>query len=235
MNCQTCGIEIPFASTIKKCSTCKTPEDKLMEYDLRLQGLKYRISKGVSDGHLPENMMDYKFKNSDPAVEELNPKMWEFLKAWDVTKGSIWLWGAPGCGKSHSSLMVGLRAMWNNKCVIRLNARRFVRILQRFKEGEDTFDQWKEADVLIFDDIDKMNVSEHNVTALWDLFDAVSMRRGAFIITSNLDASALRTTWMDKLDNPTQVSATLDRLKPCTVIEVKGDSMRGKVVRLPTE
>lgn len=233
LTCELCKTEFEGESITGLCNPCLELAERGFQKRKRQEETEARIAEGIAMLDLPPNMRSYGFPLSTPDIESENAAAWEFARNWKPTSESIWLWGAPGCGKSFLALSIARRALWNSLTVCHVNARRLVTTLQRFEDGHETIHRWKLARVLILDDIDKLKVSETNVTGLWEVLDARVSNGYPTIVTSNWDPKLLRTTWSEQLHtNPTQVTATLDRLKPCTIIEMKGGSNRGEVTRL---
>jgi len=235
MTCEKCTIEFDYESITGLCSDCLAAEEAAFLRRQRQNRTFERISEGISYGDLPSNMANYGFHLSKSEMEERNAHAWAHGRAWRPSDASLWLWGIPGCGKSFLSLSMARKAIYNGLSVCHVNARRLVTTLQRFNDGSEAIDRWKMARLLVLDDIDKMNVSDFNVSGLWELFDARATNGWPTIVTSNLDPLAIRKMWTTEVSNPTQVSATLDRLKPCTIIEMTGQSNRGEVTRLPIQ
>lgn len=232
LTCEMCNVEFDGDSITGLCPECLQKAEAAFARRKRQQETYQRISEGIGYGDLPANMDNYGFLHSTPEIEARNPEAWAHARAWKPSDASLWLWGAPGCGKSFLALSMVRRAIWNGLSVCHVNARRLVTMLQRFEDGAETIARWKSARVLVLDDIDKMNVSEYNMTGLWEVFDARATNGYPTIVTSNWEPGALRKTWSAAISNPTQVTATLDRLKPCVIIEMSGASNRGEVTRL---
>lgn len=230
--CEKCTIELERESITGLCAQCLEAEEAAFLRRQRQTRTFERISEGIGYGDLPANMANYGFHLSQPEKEADNSHAWAHGRVWKPFDASLWLWGIPGCGKSFLALSMARRAIYNGMSVCHVNARRLVATLQRFSDGFETVERWKMARVLVLDDIDKMNVSDFNISGLWELFDARATNQFPTIVTSNLDPLAIRKMWTAEVSNPTQVSATLDRLKPCTIIEMTGQSNRGEVVRL---
>lgn len=230
--CEMCNTEFDGDSITGLCADCLLKAEVAFARRKRQQETYNSISEAIGYGDLPANMEHYGFSHSTPEIEARNPQAWAHARGWKPSDASLWLWGAPGCGKSFLALSVARRAIWNGLSVCHVNARRLVSMLQRFEAGAESIGRWKSARVLVLDDIDKMNVSDYNMTGLWEVFDARATNGYPTIVTSNWEPGALRKTWSAAMSNPTQVTATLDRLKPCVIIEMSGASNRGEVTRL---
>lgn len=233
LSCEICQTEFEGESITGLCPPCLNRAELAFQKRKRQEETEVRISEGIAMLDLPPNMRSYGFHLSTPEIEALNKAAWDFAREWKPATESLWLWGNPGCGKSFLALSIARRALWNRLSVCHVNARRLVTVLQKFDEGHETISRWKNSRVLIFDDIDKLKVSENNITGLWEILDARVTNGYPTIVTSNWDPKLLRQTWSEQLHtNPTQVTATLDRLKPCTIIQMAGESHRGGVTRL---
>ena len=232
MNCEMCATVFDGDSITGLCPDCLQKAEAAFARRKRQQQTYERISEGIGYGDLPANMETYGFHHSKPEIEQQNTQAWTHGRAWTPVEPSLWLWGNPGCGKSFLALSMARKAIYNGLSVCHVNARRLVTTLQRFEDGIESMGRWKSSRLLVLDDIDKMNVSDYNITGLWELFDARATNNYPTIVTSNWEPIALRKSWASHVSNPTQVTATLDRLKPCTIIEMTGQSNRGEVKRL---
>lgn len=233
-------IDRAFQS-MEHCHTCaeqlcaeqarREEERRENERQFRRQMKRGEYSRLKQDGLLRDDFRDTCFKKSDPAIEALNPTAWAKGREWPM-EANLCLYGSVGVGKSFLARCILYAAFMADCSVAELNARRFTKIVDRFDEGDGILDKWKSADFLLIDDVDKADWNFSRLTALLELLDhrAASKSRRT-IITCNLSPSELRTLFRacstkGEISNASLADATLDRMKPITTFEMKGDSQR---------
>lgn len=170
---------------------------------------------------------------SDPELEAGNRLAWNLAKTWDRSQ-NLWFYGPVGTGKSFSARHILKEVAGSTfQDVGETNMRSLPAAYTRFDKGNGIIDRWKEAKVLLIDDIDKATWNESAIMALFDLLedrhpDTRAAERQT-IVTSNVALPVLYER-LQKISesNSSYVRGIFDRLNPCQSIELKGASHRPK-------
>ena len=218
--------------TMVSCDECVDALVEKRQADQRRLDIRTALESSVGLGDLPHDIARFDIRQSAPDLEAKNLDTWAALRAYKRSDGCLWLWGPPGCGKSHAALSLLYKGAMRGLKVACVSSRRFTVTLQKFDDGRATIERWQYADLLCIDDLDKLHATENNLSGLWELLDVRTSRQLPTIVTSNLDRPKLRELWFEKCENDTLPAAVLDRLKPCLILEMQGVSLRGQVVRL---
>lgn len=183
-----------------------------------------RLMNLRSDGlEVPADLLDIK---SDPEIETKNPEAYAAARSWDG-QSSLFIHGPVGVGKTHIALCLLKKEFIHGYNVGIVSARRFCKTTDRFDEGGGILKKWNKTSLLLVDDLDKAVWTPERLGALWELFDIRRQEGLITIVTSNVPIQAIRAMLRDGTPgNLSLADATLDRLKPCTTIELKGGSLR---------
>lgn len=163
---------------------------------------------------------------SDPGIEARNPDAYQIARDWN-RESNVYIHGPVGTGKTHLGyLLLRKRFRKFEACGV-VSARRFCKVSDRFDEGNGLWRKWAELDVLMIDDLDKANWTSERLGALWEILDRRRFHNRKTIITSNVPVADLRKALREATPtNQSLADAALDRLKPCTTIELRGTSLR---------
>ena len=152
------------------------------------------------------------------------PKKYETL--WKATElfradsmASLVLWGPPGVGKTHMALAIGWNTLYQNKRVIFYQVENSLDLIRTSFEGkktEEVLSSLRECDLLILDDFGSQADTTWSMAKLDAIIDYRYAHQSKLLITTN------------SLDMPERI---LDRCKDGLIIEVTGESQRGKHAR----
>ena len=155
------------------------------------------------------------------------PKKYEAL--WKSTAqfradsmASLILWGPPGVGKTHMALAIGWNTLYQNKRVIFYQVENLLDVIRTSYDSQRSEHSYavpemlaacRECDLLILDDFGAHTVTEWSMAKLDAIIDYRYAHQSKLLITTN------------SLDMPERI---LDRCKDGLIIEVTGESQRGK-------
>jgi DNA replication protein DnaC len=199
------------------------------EYERRMNQLIY--STKTIYGDVPGDIEAYAFESSKAEFEAHNQSKWLALRRWDIDKMNLWLYGSKGVGKTHAALGMVHKQLMQGRKVAYVTPSRFNATLYQFDKGRPTLERWQSVDLLLLDDVDKLNVTDFNLMHLWELLDARAIAGRRTICTSNGEPKNTVELWSQRSRNPSTADATIDRLKPLHAMEFTGESLRGKVTR----
>ena len=134
----------------------------------------------------------------------------------DDSMASLVLFGPAGVGKTHLALAIGWNILWQNKRVIFYQVENLLDLIRTSFEGKKTegvLASLRECDLLILDDFGAHAVTEWSMAKLDAIIDYRYEHHSKLLITTN------------SLDMPERI---LDRCKDGLIIEVTGESQRGK-------
>lgn len=140
---------------------------------------------------------------------------------------NIVLIGAPGCGKTHLSIGIGMKALIKGFKVLFTSVSDLLNNL-KYARADNTYfkklNEYLTPDLLIIDELGFKKISEPLVD---DFFEIISKRyeQGSIIINSNKSFEQ----WADILGDPVLATAILDRIVHHSIlIKITGDSYRMK-------
>ena len=129
---------------------------------------------------------------------------------------SLVLWGPPGVGKTHMALAIGWNTLYQNKRVIFYQVENLLDLIRTSFEGrktEEVLSSLRECDLLVLDDFGSQADTTWSMAKLDAIIDYRYAHQSKLLITTN------------SLDMPERI---LDRCKDGLIIEVTGESQRGK-------
>jgi DNA replication protein DnaC len=190
------------------------------------------LKRRLHEARFPElttlESFDFSF---NPDIDENKIKELASLDFIDQRRIALFL-GAPGVGKTHIALAIGLRAVQEKKRVYCASAKRLGNeILLAKNKGtlDSLFKRILSSHLLIIDDWGVVSMEREIAEEIFDLMDR-RKNSTAMILTSNRDVSE----WGEVFPDPIVANATIDRIfdRPISVL-FKGDSFRLKG-RIPT-
>lgn len=220
--CKRCGQKTELFVGKWYCDACIRVREKETGEDARRRLLAHLIGVDAVRRGTPET----RFATADPAPAE-NEEAWTWAKGWDM-KQNVYLFGPYGTGKTYLARCLLNRAFdMGGRRIAEVSARRLVKVAARFDEGKGAFSLWAEADVLLLDDLDKARWTEDSLSTLWELLDTRANGCQRTVMTTNMAPVNLASYMRERVpQNSALVSATLDRVKPVMVLELKGKSLR---------
>lgn len=189
----------------------------------REKSLKHRIKAA----HFPEitRLENFDF-NFNPDIDEEKIRELATLKFMDQNQIALFL-GAPGVGKTHLALAIGVLAVQEGRRVYCTSAKRLAQeiILGRLRGNLDLlFKRLLTANLWIIDDWGVVSMSREVAEEIFDLMDR-RKHSSAMILTSNRDVSE----WGQVFPDPIIANATVDRIfDRAKMVLFKGDSYRLK-------
>jgi DNA replication protein DnaC len=212
-------------SSQKKAVTLGWVADLLeREVDARRQNsLKQRLKSARFPEITTLESFDFAF---NPDIDEEKIRDLATLKFIDHNQIALFL-GAPGVGKTHLALAIGVLAVQDGRRVYCTSAKRLSQeiILGKLRGTLDQlFKRLLSANLWIIDDWGVVSMSREVAEEIFDLMDR-RKHNSAMILTSNRDVSE----WAEVFPDPIIANATVDRIfdRAKTVL-FKGQSYRLK-------
>jgi DNA replication protein DnaC len=220
--CPACGVEMRHhdQEQITDCFEKTQMVDKIPTMILTAQGL----------GLVSRRFGKDTFGSSRADADDINAEAIAQCRGWIAGKNKgLYLWGAPGTGKTFVARAILYQAMRLDLSVMEITAYDMLEISTRY--DRDMFRELlQKSDYLLIDDIDKPDWNSKNLSYLWSLLNARCEEPiGRTIITSNYDSIGLRSLFAGN-GNQSKINATLERMAPTMEIEFKGESWRGRNV-----
>lgn len=154
------------------------------------------------------------------------PFIWELAGCDYIDKNqNIVMIGNPGTGKTHLAISLGIKACMNGYSVRFYTAATLATELVEasdYKHLAKLERQLGNVDLLIIDELSYLSFNRHQSDLLFKVI-ADRSEKGSIIITTNLEFSK----WTELFDNPTMVSALVDRITfRSHVLNMNGESYR---------
>lgn len=189
----------------------------------REKNLKTRIKAAMFPEVTTLESFDFGF---NPDIDEEKIKELATLRFIDQNQIALFL-GAPGVGKTHLALAIGLLAVQDGRRVYCTSAKRLAQniMLGRMRSNLDIlFKRLLSAHLWIIDDWGVVSMNREVAEEVFDLMDR-RKHCSAMILTSNRDVSE----WSEVFPDPIIANATVDRIfdRAKTVL-FKGQSYRLK-------
>jgi DNA replication protein DnaC len=215
----------PVLALQKKAVTLGWVSDLLeREIDVRRQkSLQHRLKTARFPEITTLEGFDFEF---NPDIDEEKIRELATLKFIDQNQIALFL-GAPGVGKTHLALAIGLLAVQDGRRVFCASAKRLSQeiILGKLRGNLDLlFKKLLSSQLWIIDDWGVVSMSREVAEEIFDLMDR-RKHNSAMILTSNRDVSE----WAEVFPDPIIANATVDRIfdRARTVL-FKGQSYRLK-------
>ena len=222
--CVACGKSGVLYYPHKYCQVCAEAAAAKYEVDQAKERRRTRFLDLRFSGVLNDHTLDVSFKDANPSPEE-NQRAWKSGRVWDA-RGNWLLYGPPGTGKTYLARCMLRKAFCVGHSVGDVSARHAIRIGCGFNLP-DVWHQWCKVSALLLDDVDKIRPTEAGIGALWELLDRRMRNSGVTIVTSNIAPKQFAALLRDRVsENISLGEAALDRLKPLTVFELTGQSLR---------
>jgi DNA replication protein DnaC len=189
----------------------------------REKSLKHRLKCARFPEITTLESFDFSF---NPDIDEEKIRDLATLKFIDQNQIALFL-GAPGVGKTHLALAIGVLAVQDGRRVYCTSAKRLAQeIVLGLRRGtlDQLFKKILSAHLWIIDDWGVVSMSREVAEEMFDLMDR-RKQSSAMILTSNRDVSE----WAEVFPDPVIANATVDRIfdRAKTVL-FKGQSYRLK-------
>lgn len=217
-------IETVLATQKKAVSLSWVSELLERETDSRREkSLQTRIKKACFPEITTLESFDFRF-NSD--IDEEKIRDLATLKFLDQNQIALFL-GAPGVGKTHLALAIGVLAVQDGARVYCTSAKRLgqdIRLANLKGTLDQLFKKILSAKLWIIDDWGVISMNRDVAEEIFDLMDR-RKHSSAMILTSNRDVSE----WSQVFPDPVIANATVDRIfDRARIVLFKGQSYRLK-------
>ena len=182
-----------------------------------------RLSKAKFTQHKTIEEFNFNYQPSIKRQEIYNLATCEFIRK----KENVAFLGAPGTGKSHLSIAIGVKAIHQGYNVIFTTVNQMLEELY-MSRADNSFNQklkkYSSPDLLILDELGLKKLNQNSVD---DFYEIIARRyeNNSTIITSNKSFEE----WGRIFFDPVLATAILDRfVHHCHFITIKGESYRMK-------
>lgn len=166
----------------------------------------------------------YSFKTLEPSVLAGNETSIARLKETPMPR-SVWLHGAVGVAKTHLAKCALNRHLYRGYSVDVIVGPEFRVIGEQFpQDREDDQRRYIAPDLLLIDDIDKLELTGKALESLWYILNCRFMAGKRNIITSQLEAREMAKQWRAVRNiNQPMLESALDRFNPCVQFRIAGE------------
>lgn len=163
-------------------------------------------------------------------IEKAKNYSMQFADSFDTTHDNLFLMGNAGIGKTYLSSCIANRALERGKTVYYQTAFAMFELLEQIKfnkldtenmeDAQRTAAYFKEADLLIIDDLGTEFISQYSVASLFDIINSRLVDKKSTILSSNLSMETLDEIYSSRLRSRL--------LGEYTVIKLIGEDLRLK-------
>jgi len=179
--CPKCGLEWSKLKENGECYDCGEKAEK----DAEKKSLMMKQVRKLFGSE--RNFEKLSFENFT-AFDGLEPAI-KTAKEFSPDKDNLYLWGAPGMGKTHLAFSILREALLAGRKVDKLTMREMINRFRMTKPEEEAaqIEDMVGVEVLVIDDMGKAANSDFALNILTDILDKRSLvERYGLVITSNL-------------------------------------------------
>lgn len=203
------------------CDPCCGIREGTEEKAIKASNARKHISKTYLAGLVSDDAAGKTFEKSLPLYEALNPRCWQTVREWTLTKPNLWLLGTTGMGKTHATHCVINRVLEMCLDAVEISALEIIKISNDFKAMHHVKPHLK-AHLLVIQDIDKGIWTQNALDLLWYIIDQRSKRK-RLMITSNLSPEEIKRAWEYNAKNPSTLETMFRRMLPLDRVEFFGN------------
>jgi len=224
--CEWCGAWFHTAHGARFCSApCAKTAYRAMQDGVVAAKKRDELQRMVSRGLLDADVLD--IWGTTP---RLDTDALAGIRDHVLNKGRVitnaWVSGGPGTGKTFACLFALLSAWEHGQTVAQAS------IQQLIADGKwgPNWDTYQKVDVLLIDDMDKLQPKDGYADALWTICNTRRSRRARTLVTSNLTGSEWARRWTGEVATE-YIQPCLDRLLPCVGIKCSGKNLRREAAK----
>lgn len=214
-------------------------EEQHREYVRQLrQAEKNRIAKKLDDAGIKKKFLKNSFSTFQDVTEEQTLLMhfaMEYTKHFDEhakTGKGLYICGGNGIGKTHIAVATAKAVLKKDYSVIfKTSIGLMEEIKKRFKASDDSeyevIQAYKDADLLVIDDIGQEQQTEWSVSILFSIINDRYENEKPVVFTSNYTPDELKKAMTLKNENDKTARAIISRIKGmCDVKKFGGEDYR---------
>lgn len=215
-----------------------TNDDESTEF-MHLRGADPKIRARMQRWYFAEDLRERKLYDFNekfrlptilPEVKEANPEVFAVAERFPLEE-NLWIHGQHGLGKSHTCRAVANRYVFNLKSAAAISGPEIRDIGEEFGQKRSVLiEPYCEVEFLLVDDLDKaLKWTENSLETLWRITDGREQKGLRTIITSQKTPQDFFKNIERMIPGSAEFSVSiLDRLKPLSIFEFKGQPRRGQ-------